>query len=186
LNGTVIVENLAYEKHVGIRYTLDEWQTTNDIQAKYSNSLGQDGRKFNLDRFNFSIDLSAISEAAHTSVFFCARYVVQGREYWDNNGGKNYAVGICARASVLGNLAVPASKHHPSPLLNQRETPSLPPISAFYAKYDISAALQRSLKKTSLAISTLRSGHSSSELSVSNSIVRSSLIESIHVIYTLG
>src|SRR5262249_8680463 len=80
------------EKYVAIRYSMDEWKTFEVTQAEYQDSLGQDGRECDLDRFKFRIDLSTISRAAPISLHFCAHYVVRGCEYWDNNGGNNYVV----------------------------------------------------------------------------------------------
>ncbi|CDO71885.1 Carbohydrate-Binding Module Family 21 protein [Trametes cinnabarina] len=89
LNGTVRVKNLAFEKWVAVRFTVDSWQTTSEVTARYSESI--EGSVY--DRFVFTIRLGdMLARIEEKTLFFALRYNVAGREIWDNNGAENYRV----------------------------------------------------------------------------------------------
>ncbi len=91
IEGVVRVRNLAFEKWVAVRFTLDKWQTTSEVTARYKESLN-DGM---VDRFMFSIKLAdVLSRAEEKTLFLAVRYSVAGREIWDNNNDRNYQVRI--------------------------------------------------------------------------------------------
>ncbi|KAI0643760.1 putative phosphatase regulatory subunit-domain-containing protein [Trametes meyenii] len=86
LNGMVRVKNFAFEKWVTVRFTMDTWQTTSEVTARYSESL--EGGVF--DRFAFSIRLGdMLVRIEEKTMFFALRYNVAGREIWDNNDTRN-------------------------------------------------------------------------------------------------
>ncbi|NWS67434.1 PPR3E phosphatase, partial [Crotophaga sulcirostris] len=85
LRGAVRVLNVAYEKAVSVRYTLNGWASCAELPAAYQPPAPPDGAT---DRFAFLLPLGfAASEFA---LEFAVRYRVAGAEYWDNNGGENY------------------------------------------------------------------------------------------------
>lgn len=91
IEGVVRVRNIAFEKWVAVRFTLDKWQTTSEVTARYKESL-HEGM---IDRFTFSIKLAdVLSRAEEKTVFLAVRYSVAGRDIWDNNSGRNYQVRI--------------------------------------------------------------------------------------------
>ncbi|KAJ1942809.1 hypothetical protein FBU59_003092, partial [Linderina macrospora] len=54
LTGTVKVHNLAFEKHVSVRLTTDEWKTVEDVTADFVRSVAPvDGVRPSVDRFRF-------------------------------------------------------------------------------------------------------------------------------------
>ncbi|KAM9288629.1 protein phosphatase 1 regulatory subunit 3E [Morus bassanus] len=83
LRGAVRVLNLAYEKAVSVRYTLDGWASCAEVPAAYQPAGPADGLT---DRFAFLLPLPA----AEAALEFAVRYRVAGAEYWDNNEGENY------------------------------------------------------------------------------------------------
>ncbi|KIK35933.1 carbohydrate-binding module family 21 protein [Suillus luteus UH-Slu-Lm8-n1] len=95
LSGTLLVRNLAYEKHVAVRFTLDDWQTVSEVRAQYVTSvpslplaftrskptvgdlvaLGTD--KCGWDRFSFLIRLEDYAHSLGSRVLWlAARYRV--------------------------------------------------------------------------------------------------------------
>lgn len=89
VRGTIKVKNLAYEKHVVVRYTFDSWETSNEIVATYSHS---NNRYSNYDTFMFVMDVPTDFNT-NKQVQFAVCYRPSGRpEYWDNNDNKNYTI----------------------------------------------------------------------------------------------
>lgn len=85
--GRVRVRNIAYEKWVAARFTLDLWQTTSEVTAHYVESV--DGGAF--DIFMFTIRLHDMwSRIEEKTMFIALRYTTAGRQFWDNNNGANY------------------------------------------------------------------------------------------------
>lgn len=87
ISGIVRVLNLAFEKRVTLRYTLNSWLTFMDVPASYV-PQSSDGLT---DKFHFKIVTPAFFEGSG-SLQFAVRYRVGTDEFWDNNDGKNYKV----------------------------------------------------------------------------------------------
>ncbi|KAL1734087.1 putative phosphatase regulatory subunit-domain-containing protein [Schizophyllum commune] len=84
--GSVLVRNVAFQKDVALRFTMDGWTTTSEVAARYASST-PDGR----DRFNFTIPLAGSRDERLMECV--ARYTSQGvGEWWDNNNSANYKV----------------------------------------------------------------------------------------------
>ena len=93
LLGSVVVLNLAYEKFIAARFTLDNWQTTSEVSAEYDDYDKQ--RKSgdsDHDRFKFSIDLADQVNLESKMLLLCVRYSVNNQEHWDNNNGANFQI----------------------------------------------------------------------------------------------
>jgi hypothetical protein len=91
LIGAVTVTNIAFEKRVSARFTIDDWKTVSEVPAEYKRSEHIKGAS---DRFSFTIALPSRTEADATTVMICVRYQVNGQEFWDNNSGKNYFINL--------------------------------------------------------------------------------------------
>lgn len=78
----VLLKNFAYNKNVKVRYTLDNWNTYNDVPLSYT-LTNADGTEL------WSVDLDLADN--DTSDFeYCVYYQVNGQTYWANNFGQNY------------------------------------------------------------------------------------------------
>lgn len=90
LMGQCRVANVAFQKHIAVRYTTNDWQTYHEVEAMYRESILNCTSPW--DRFIFYIDLE--NKGTCTTVYFALRYNVKGKEYWDNNGGINYQINV--------------------------------------------------------------------------------------------
>jgi hypothetical protein len=106
VEGTVRVRNIAFEKWIAVRFTLDKWQTTSEVTARYKESL-QSGT---FDRFMFSIKLAdVLSRAEEKTLYLAVRCSVARREIWDNNSGRNYQVQFVREKALKGNTEARAA-----------------------------------------------------------------------------
>jgi hypothetical protein len=94
LRGSVLVRNIAFEKWVAVRFTLDDWQTVSEVSASHASHIpagttGDEG----WDRFCFNIKLEDYRRKLEDRSFFlCVRYNANGGEWWDSNAGQNYRI----------------------------------------------------------------------------------------------
>jgi hypothetical protein len=107
LRGTVRVRNIAFDKRVAARFTIDDWTTVSEVLARYAGPAisgahhhgdGDDGK---WDQFAFSISLEfyatrragASSHSHAFTLLLAVRFTVPGvGEWWDNNGGNNFRI----------------------------------------------------------------------------------------------
>ena len=117
LHGIVHVCNIAYEKQVAARYTLDDWSTTSEIRACYANPLPADParrgavvpgapanpRNGAWDQFSFTIPLMLRAPPADPprTLLLAVRFSVPGKgEWWDNNGCDNFRIVLSQQPSA--------------------------------------------------------------------------------------
>ena len=86
------VRNLAYNKSVKVRYTLNNWSSHEDVEGTYVPSQSTaTGASYDIyDTFSFTIPLPVTSQA--DKVEFCVCFLSDYVEFWDNNNSKNYVV----------------------------------------------------------------------------------------------
>lgn len=83
VKGFIEIENLAYSKVVVVRYTINGtvWK---ESAAKYVKMLN--GKEV----WTFQVNGLPYDTANNFMMKFAVRYTVNGKDYWDNNGGLNY------------------------------------------------------------------------------------------------
>ncbi|XP_006896988.1 PREDICTED: protein phosphatase 1 regulatory subunit 3D [Elephantulus edwardii] len=87
--GTVRVRNVAFEKHVAVRYTFSDWHSTHEVAARWRGPASEEGTH---DIFAFSLPVPSFLLALGSRMHFALRYRVAGTEHWDNNDGHNYSL----------------------------------------------------------------------------------------------
>lgn len=137
LLGTIAVVNIAYHKLVVARFTFDYWKTTSEVVAEYNNDMRKKLANDGYDRFSFNIKLSDQAHLESKTLLLCARYNVNGQEFWDNNDSTNYQVDFIKKiaprkpkvvvqgvssAGSLGNI--PRSRQSPTTLVRPRSFPA--------------------------------------------------------------
>ena len=96
LRGKILVQNIAFHKHVSVRYTIDFWQTQCEVGAEFEESI----KGTSVDRFSFVIPLNMERTMVEKTFCLAVRYRVIGREFWDSNNGMNYHI-ECKRVVVV-------------------------------------------------------------------------------------
>jgi len=92
LLGTVVVKNIAFQKSVSALFTFDNWKTTSDIVATYSNIPNKKQTSDSFDKFYFDIELPGQADTETVSMLLCVRYRANGEEFWDNNKNRNFLI----------------------------------------------------------------------------------------------
>ncbi|XP_029472341.1 protein phosphatase 1 regulatory subunit 3A isoform X2 [Rhinatrema bivittatum] len=92
MKGIIRVLNVAFEKLVYVRISLDAWQSYYDILAEYMPE-SYDGET---DQFFFKISLVPPYQKEGTKIEFCIRYETPVGIFWANNNEENYVL-VCQK-----------------------------------------------------------------------------------------
>ncbi|OCK79024.1 carbohydrate-binding module family 21 protein [Lepidopterella palustris CBS 459.81] len=122
LIGAVAVANIAFEKQVTARFTIDDWQTISEVTAKVTAEYRWTQNPTNAyDQFRFIIELPAQASLHTMTLLFCIQYAVNGQEYWDNNSSENCHVNL-TRNMPLQRLRASDEYDGPRSYLNGRSS----------------------------------------------------------------
>ncbi len=93
-NGAIEIENVAYSKEVTVHWAYVEYDGTPtsqwyDTPAAYCKNLGN-----NKELWRWSKDGISVPFRGSVMIRYAIKYKVNGVEYWDNNNGADYRVGV--------------------------------------------------------------------------------------------
>ncbi|CRG89047.1 Histone H4,2 [Talaromyces islandicus] len=125
LIGVVVVANLAFQKNVLARFTLDYWKTVSEVSAEYNHDVRRKHVNDGFDRFNFTINLSDVTNLETKTLSLCIRYTVAGQEYWDNNSSMNYQIGFAKKEKTRPAETQNAPIHETQSLPRSRSAGSI-------------------------------------------------------------
>ncbi|KAL8592127.1 hypothetical protein ACOMHN_033498 [Nucella lapillus] len=91
---TILVNSRPSSKRVFARYTMDSWQSFQDVTASFSQS-----RMPGFDTYQFCLQVPRAADRSK-SIQFAACYDADGVQHWDNNEGRNFTVHWNWRARV--------------------------------------------------------------------------------------
>lgn len=107
LIGLIQVDNLAFEKHVEVKFTIDNWKTIYIVNCSYSSSLGE---KRDLFKFDLNLKNAFIIDSNNnpiSCVELCVQYIAGNNNnmiFYDNNSNQNYKFQIIqSKKSALHN-----------------------------------------------------------------------------------
>ena len=100
VSGVVRVANVAFDKHLTIRYSVDGWTSAGHVAASYL----PDSNDGATDRFAFVLEPPPSATARPGArLEFAVAYTAGGEIFWDNNAGANYGVDCRAVAAPPGD-----------------------------------------------------------------------------------
>ncbi|RAL64156.1 hypothetical protein DID88_002049 [Monilinia fructigena] len=123
LIGTVAVLNLAFNKLVVARFTLDYWKTTSEVVAEYNNDIRQPKHTDGCDRFNFNIKLADQANLEAKTMFFCVKLISERRP-----SSRMEREGQAARQRDPPN-SLPRSNKKSSPATSTKKSPTFDDFS---------------------------------------------------------
>ncbi|KAJ3301688.1 hypothetical protein HDV03_000491 [Kappamyces sp. JEL0829] len=110
----VLVQNIAFEKHVSLRLTWDGWKSYRDVEATFASTLSSCSvHAKGIDRFTVMLDLEKEIDGEWADLEFAIRYRVLDQEYWDNNSTLNHKIQL-SRPSLATRLAFPGVATSPT------------------------------------------------------------------------
>lgn len=177
LIGSVAVANLAFQKQVTCRFTLDYWKTTSEVAAEYLCEILPAETSVSRDRFQFTIKLSDLANLESKTLYFCIRYNVNGQEHWDNNNGVNFQADfrkkplpqngkrpICAASRPLNGLPKSNRRSNPSTAPRPKSMPAGSDEFGAIAKLTLDQSIEDYLGESEKGTSRLKGVKSSGSL----------------------
>ena len=131
--GTIRVLNIAFEKRVFVRYTINGWLSYTDVGTTYVPKPDDSATNNFYDTFSFGISVAPTTG----DVQFAICYRAAGQEFWDNNDGKNYRLQCVVVESQPPLMEIEEETQSPAmeteentqPPLTETEDDTQPPLT---------------------------------------------------------
>ncbi|KAI8887328.1 carbohydrate-binding module family 21 protein [Backusella circina FSU 941] len=93
IKGSILVRNLALDKLVSVRYTMDNWKTVHDVEGLF---FGPYIKNPAFDVYEFVMLEIGLRDAGEMrgKIELAIQVTADGIDYWDNNNGLNYQIRI--------------------------------------------------------------------------------------------
>lgn len=153
LVGDLLVANIGFKKEVICRFTLDYWQTTGELIAEYD-AERQKNKPDGYDRYTFKLLLFEHYSLEAKTLFFCVKYMVNGQEYWDNNGRTNFQVDFRSKTRHLSKRDSLSMLRRRKYKLDHDEIGS----ASRSNRYDFSASLAAAIKQANAVLGRSAAG----------------------------
>ena len=133
LIGLLVVDNISYEKFIEIKFTFNNWNNINYLNAFFDRSLTDryDQFKFilNLDSFKVFLRVKGLINGTNDmlNIEFCCRYDVRNETYYDNNHSQNYKLTMRKRHHEQDLLVIPKESSTTTTIRNPLPVASDPP-----------------------------------------------------------
>ncbi|SMN19062.1 similar to Saccharomyces cerevisiae YOR178C GAC1 Regulatory subunit for Glc7p type-1 protein phosphatase (PP1) [Maudiozyma saulgeensis] len=96
LAGYLLVNNLAFEKYIEIKFTFNNWQNIHYVNASFNKTISKNFDQFkfiiDINSFKFFLNLKNLLISDNLNIELCCRYDVKHETYYDNNNYNNYKV----------------------------------------------------------------------------------------------
>ncbi|HEY5813868.1 MAG TPA: hypothetical protein VIT91_10995 [Chthoniobacterales bacterium] len=93
IEGEILVTNLSYNKHVGIRWTSNNWATFEDTEATYAGVMPMYASSSGVEVWKFKTPEYNLKESPPQFQFAIFYHKLDsGTSFWDNNFSHNYTL----------------------------------------------------------------------------------------------
>lgn len=112
LIGYLIVNNLAFEKYIEIKFTFNNWLNIHYVNASYNKTISENFDQFkfiiDINSFKFFLNLKNLMASDFLNIELCCRYDVRHETYYDNNNYNNYKITL-RKPQLNNSISVPRS-----------------------------------------------------------------------------
>ncbi|KAG0668845.1 hypothetical protein C6P45_004328 [Maudiozyma exigua] len=113
LIGYLIVNNLAFEKYIEIKFTFNNWLNIHYVNASYNKTISENFDQFkfviDINSFKFFLNLKNLLAKDFLNMELCCRYDVRHETYYDNNNYNNYKITL-KKPQLNNHVSIPRTE----------------------------------------------------------------------------